>query len=593
MKFKSEEPQRKVGWGKPERRITCAIAAVLLLILAGGAYLLLQHGSDRADVAYSGHGGTFKNTLAEMDTPDPSVMYKDGYYYMTFTHNGTDIMVMKSRTLDFRQAERKVVWYPPAETAYSANLWAPEIQYIRGSWYIYFAADDGNNENHRMYVLQGDSGDPLGEYTFKGQVADSTDKWAIDGLAMEVDGELYFVWSGWEGDVNAAQNTYIAPMSDPLTISGPRVLLSEPLLDWERAGGPPYINEGQSVLQHEGRTFIVYSGAGSWTPYYSLGLLALKPGGNPLEPVGWTKSEEPLLAMDEAAGVYGPGHNSFTVSPDGSEQWIVYHATSGEADGWNNRKARAQPVSWDDTGLPVFGKPLALSAALAVPAGTGVFRAEEAVRSGNRLEYPALPAAIDSNTPLLVHYVNPGGAAAEAAAAVNGGPPAVLQLPPTGEDEPGYAYLRLPFTAGKNTVSLELPEGSSAAIKAVEISRYEGEAQTLEGEAAAEDNPYASGGAAASLNGSGAALRFGNIQVPHSGTYTVSVSVLNASPGAKLEAAVNGGTRTAVTLEPQERNQPEFIQLELKLRSGGNEIILFDSEGSFGIDYMDIWQTSE
>jgi GH43 family beta-xylosidase len=592
MEMKSAKPH-KAWTGKNSRRIVYSLAVVLLLILAGGAYLVQQHNNSRIDVVYNGHGGTFKNTLAGIDTPDPSVIYKDGYYYMTFTHNGTDIMVMKSRTLDFRQAERRVVWYPPAETAYSANLWAPELQYIRGSWYIYFAADDGNNENHRMYVLQGDSGDPLGDYTFKGQVTDDTNKWAIDGLAMEVDDELYFVWSGWEGDVNAAQNTYIAPMSDPLTISGPRVLLSEPLLPWEQAGGPPYINEGQSVLHHDGRVFIVYSGAGSWTPHYSLGLLALKPGGNPLEAADWTKTEQPLLAMDEAAGVYGPGHNSFTVSPDGSEQWIVYHATTGAADGWNNRKARSQPVNWDDGGQPVFGKPLALSTALEVPAGMGVFQAENAIRSGNRLEFPSLPSTVDSDTPLLAHYVNPGGEPAEAAVSVNAGTPSKLQLPPTGGGQTGYAYLSIPFTAGMNTVAFELPEGSAVELKAIEIPRYEGEAQTLEGNADAEDNPYASGGAAATLSGSDAALRFSNIRLPGSGTYTVSVGVLNASPDAKLEVGVNGDSTIVLTPESQGRNQVSFIELELELQGGANEIILFDRQGSFGIDYMDIWQKSE
>lgn len=592
MLIKPEKPQK--AWaGRKSRKITYTLAAVLLVILAGGAYLLLQQGNSGTDEVYKGHGGTFKNTLAEMDTPDPSVIYREGYYYMTFTHNGTDIMVMKSRTLDFRQAERKVVWYPPAGTAYSANLWAPELQYIRGSWYIYFAADDGKNENHRMYVLQGDSVDPLGDYTFKGQITDDTNKWAIDGLAMEVNEELYFVWSGWEGGVNAAQNTYIAPMSDPLTISGPRVLISEPLLPWEQAGGPPYINEGQSVLHHDNRVFIVYSGAGSWTPYYSLGLLALKPGGNPLEAADWTKSEEPLMAMDEAARVYGPGHNSFTVSPDGSEQWIVYHATAGAQDGWNNRKARAQPVRWDDAGLPVFGKPLPLSAALEVPAGTGVFLAENAIRSGTRLEFPSLPSTVDSATPLLVHYVNPGQEPVEAAVTVNGGTPSMLQLTPSGEGQTGYAYVRLPFAAGMNKVALELPQGVKAELRAVEIPRYEGEAQTLEEAAEAEDNPYASGGAAATLSGRAAGLRFGHIHVPYSGTYTLSVAVLNASPDAKLEAEVNGAARTAPLPETQERNRAAIIELEVQLQGGVNEIILFDRQGSFGIDYMDIWQKRE
>lgn len=296
-----------------KRRLMYAAALLLgiAVIVIVGVIGMKQTNSGRADGPYNGHGGTFKNPLIDMDTPDPSVVYKDGYYYMTFTHHGTDVMVMKSRTIDFKQAEKKVVWYPPIDTMYSANLWAPEIQYIRGKWYIYFAADDGQNENHRMYALEAAGDDPLGEYEFKGQITDETNKWAIDGLAMEHEGQLYFVWSGWEGDVNIRQNTYIAPMSDALTISGPRVMLSSPDQEWEMAGGPPYIQEGQSILYRDGRVFIVYSGAGSWTPFYSLGLLALKDGGDPLQPEDWEKAAGPLMTMDEEAGVYGPGHNSF------------------------------------------------------------------------------------------------------------------------------------------------------------------------------------------------------------------------------------------------------------------------------------------
>lgn len=144
-----------------------------------------------------------------------------------------------------------------------------------------------------------------------------------------------------------------------------------------------------------------------------------------------------------------------------------------------------------------------------------------------------------------------------------------------------------------NTVAFGLPEGSAVELKAIEIPRYEGEAQTLEGNADAEDNPYASGGAAATLSGSDAALRFSNIRLPGSGTYTVSVAVLNASPDAKLEVGVNGDSTIVLTPESQGRNRVSFIELELELQGGANEIILFDRQGSFGIDYMDIWQKSE
>ena len=54
--------------------------------------------------------------------------------------------------------------------------------YLQGKWYAYFAADDGDNIHHRLYVLENASTDPMqGEWTFKGQINDSTNKWAIDG----------------------------------------------------------------------------------------------------------------------------------------------------------------------------------------------------------------------------------------------------------------------------------------------------------------------------------------------------------------------------------------------------------------------------
>jgi GH43 family beta-xylosidase len=89
---------------------------------------------------------------------------------------------------------------------------------------MYFAADDGKNANHRMYVLENSSRDPLeGEWVFKGQLGDETNKWAIDASVFENRGQLYMIWSGWEGDTNGQQNIYIAKMKDPFTIIGDRV----------------------------------------------------------------------------------------------------------------------------------------------------------------------------------------------------------------------------------------------------------------------------------------------------------------------------------------------------------------------------------
>ena len=299
--------------------------------------------------------------------PDPWNLHKDGFYYYTHTL-GNRLAIWKTRNLDsLKHAESKVIWQPPEGTMYSRNIWAPEIHFIDNKWYVYFAADDGRNENHRMYVLENTAADPMdGEWKLKGKVADADDKWAIDGSVFSHDGVMYMVWSGWEGDVNGQQDLYIARMANPWTISGKRVRISSPRFDWERNGelndaqNPRfvYVNEGPQYLRHDKDVFIIYSASGCWTDHYGLGMLRLM-GNNLMDSASWVKSPNPVFASAPENGVYGPGHNSFFKSPDGRQDWILYHANSEPGQGCGRfRSPRAQRFTWNKDGTPNFGKPL-------------------------------------------------------------------------------------------------------------------------------------------------------------------------------------------------------------------------------------------
>jgi GH43 family beta-xylosidase len=296
---------------------------------------------------------TFTNPIVSHGA-DPWVIFHNGFYYYCYA-GASKIWISKaSRLQDIGKGKKVIVWKAPFGTEYSKEIWAPELHYLDGKWYVYFAADDGDNQNHRMYVLEGTSPDPQGEYVFKGKIADPSDKWAIDGTVLVLDfGEKYFIWSGWEGDVNVQQNLYIAPMSNPWTISGERVLISRPEYAWEQIGRP-LINEGPQVLKHDTHTFIIYSASGSWTDAYCLGQLALV-GENPLDPASWVKKAVPVFSPTDT--VFGPGHASFTTSPDGTEDWIVYHAAKYKGAGWD-RNVRIQPFGWTAEGEPDFGIPV-------------------------------------------------------------------------------------------------------------------------------------------------------------------------------------------------------------------------------------------
>ena len=321
-------------------------------------------------------GGIFNNPLLPSGA-DPYSFYKDGYYYYTHTSQNKLVLFKTKSIADLKTAESKVAWIPPTGTMYSKELWAPEIHFIQGKWYMYFAGDDGDNNHHRMYVLENPSIDPMqGEWTFKGKVADPSDKWAIDGDVFEYLGQLFMIWSGWEGDKNGAQNIYIAKMKNPWTIEGNRSMISGSDFEWEKHGditGDPNlshvnVNEGPQILMHGKKIFIIYSASGCWTDFYALGMLTADASADLLNPKSWRKSPEPVFKQSPENGVFAPGHNSFFKSPDGKEDWILYHANSKAGQGCGGfRSPRAQKFTWNTDGSPNFGIPVKESQALKKP----------------------------------------------------------------------------------------------------------------------------------------------------------------------------------------------------------------------------------
>lgn len=320
---------------------------------------------------------TFANPLLEYG-PDPYSTYHEGYYYYTHTMQDRLVLFKTKNLADLKNAEKKTIWIAPKNTDYSAEIWAPEFHFIKGKWYVYFAADNGSNNTHRMYVLENDSKDPMkGDWLFKGKIAAQTDKWAIDGNVFTYKKQLYMIWSGWEGDTNGQQNIYIAKMKSPTEIEGDRVLISSPKNPWELYGAlhddvnPPQVNvnEGPQFLSHKNKVFIIFSASGCWTDNYSLGLLTFTGKDNLLEPSSWIKSETPILSQSHQTKVYAPGHNSFFKSPNGKEDWILYHANSNPGEGCGmKRSPRMQQIKWDQNGNPVIGDPVSEGKELAIPA---------------------------------------------------------------------------------------------------------------------------------------------------------------------------------------------------------------------------------
>jgi GH43 family beta-xylosidase len=321
---------------------------------------------------------TFTNPLLLVG-PDPWVIYHDNYYYYMNT-TAKNLTIWKTKDItDLKEAGKKIVWTPPPTGPYSHDIWAPELHFLNDKWYVYFAADEGTNQTHRVWVLENPSRDPLtGDWTLKGKLADPADKWAIDASVFENRGKLYAIWSGWEGDENGTQNIYIARLKNPWTVEGKRVLLSTPQFSWEEvgdlaSGNPPHlnVNEGPEILEHNDKIFLIYSASACWTDHYALGMLEASTKANLLNAESWKKSNHPVFSSLPSAHAYGTGHNSFFKSPDGAEDWILYHANPEPHQGCDgHRSPRAQPFTWNPDGTPNFGVPISLDKPIQKPSGS-------------------------------------------------------------------------------------------------------------------------------------------------------------------------------------------------------------------------------
>ncbi len=315
---------------------------------------------------------TFHNPIQLSDGADPWLVYYEGSYYLTTTSGGSGLLMRQSPTLaGLKDAEPVQVWQDETPDR-CCNMWSPEMHLLDGPdgerWYLYYTAGPVSQDTHatqHTHVLESEGTDPLGPYTYKARVYDPDhDMGQLDPSVMQWQDELYFLASVWD---EFGQSIYIAPMSDPWTISGDQVRISSPTLPWEQMDSA--INEAPVALEHDGNLFITYSASSCATPDYALGMLTLT-GDDVLDPAAWTKNEDPVFRQSVENSVFGPGHNGFFTSPDGSENWIVYHANDVIFGGCDNKRTtRAQPFTWNEDGTPNFGEPVSLDTDLPVPSG--------------------------------------------------------------------------------------------------------------------------------------------------------------------------------------------------------------------------------
>ncbi|KAI1858906.1 uncharacterized protein JN550_012365 [Neoarthrinium moseri] len=307
-----------------------------------------------------GSAAAWTNPIRSSGGSDPFVVYTGGYYYL-MTTTWTDVEMARSTTVAGLKTAAKKVVYSTSTATRCCNVWAPEIHYFDGTWYIYYTAGrSADLDGQNVHVLKGGA-TPWDTYTYAAQL---TTAWSIDASILRFNNYgNYLMTSCFNG--NTYQSICLQKLgSNYVSVTGPIYTISQPTQSWEKVSHP--VNEGPAALYFGGKTYIAYSASYCWSASYCLGLLTWDGSTNPTSASAWTKSNG--CVFSSANGNYGTGHNGFFQSPDGSQTWIVYHATSNSAGACDDsRYTNIQLLGAHSNGTPNFGSPVDFSHAYSEP----------------------------------------------------------------------------------------------------------------------------------------------------------------------------------------------------------------------------------
>lgn len=278
----------------------------------------------------------YANPLIE-ERADPYVVRgENGSYYFTASYpaygnvnKGYDrIILRESKTVaGLASAEEKTIWQAHASGIMAKHIWAPEMHFIGGKWYMFFAAGSSSDVwAIRPYVLQCD-GDPMtGKWSECGQMqasagdTDSFKSFSLDMTYFENGGKHYLIWAEIKGD----SSLFMAEINpdEPWKLISKPILLTKPEYSWELVNHR--VNEGAAVLKTGGRVYVFFSASGTGSEY-CVGRMWADENANLMDTASWHKEKNAVLSTSDLDGESGPGHNSFVTDENGN-LLIVYHA---------------------------------------------------------------------------------------------------------------------------------------------------------------------------------------------------------------------------------------------------------------------------
>lgn len=313
---------------------------------------------------------SFQNDLGIREIGDPYVLKtEDGMYYMYCTSAPNGFYCWKSENMvDWN--DKKMCYVRKTDAWCTDCFWAPEVYYYNGEYYMFYTA---KNQNDSLRIGLAVSAQPDGPFEdLKNSPILDLGYAVIDAnVLFDEDGHkyLYYARDCSENIVGGLHKSeiYGVQLSDDLrSVVGEPVKLTTPDQTWERASGNTQWNEGPEVIRHQNTYYLTYSANYFESPSYSIGYAT---SDSPLGP--FVKAEEnPILTSGIRKDVSGPGHHSFTVSPDGTQLWAFYHSHSNPLSPSGDRKVNIDRAGFTEDGKLFINGPI--TSKQPRPSGSGV-----------------------------------------------------------------------------------------------------------------------------------------------------------------------------------------------------------------------------
>lgn len=319
---------------------------------------------DTAREAAADTAPSFYRNVVLDESGDPFCgRFGDTYYLYLPDQVSKDGRIVGGRVLAFTSTDL-VNWKPRGEVynnvdhtyagKQSAGLWAPEVMFRDGKYYLYYAGLTANPRDDRVGdkdIIVVESSDPLNFAGGPRKVLLDDDYAFIDPspFADPMSGKLYLLYKR-RGAFGSGTEIDIRPMSGPTVFDGPATVL----LESEKVPDTEQILEHPMMRRVGGTLFLLFSaGDGAGTTYR----IAYATSSAPTGPFTYRKtlfqSDAPLTG-DLSKKVISPGASSI-VRDGAGDTWMVYRQKTTTDHTFAKRGVCIDRVTFDGASQSVTG----------------------------------------------------------------------------------------------------------------------------------------------------------------------------------------------------------------------------------------------